>query len=286
MKKFGIVGIIGVGMIGGSIGMALRKRRLADKVIGLGRNPIKLRRAKVLGAIEEGYTDFDKGLKNAGLVIVATPVGLIPVMIKRAFPYLEDGSIITDVGSVKCQLIRKIERFLPQRIHFVGAHPIAGLETFGVENAKPTLFQESNCVLTPTPSTDANALRVIGEMWKGIGARVLLINPVQHDELLAFTSHLPHLIAVSLIEVLCNLNKKYKNTKEFIGGGFRDTTRIACGSPIMWRDICLANKKEILNALRKFKSTTNQIEEIISNEKWDMLLRKLIRAKKERDSLK
>ena len=285
MKKFETVGIIGVGMIGGSIGMALRKRKLSHKVVGIGRNPSKLRRAKVLGAIDEGYTNFDKGLKNARLVIVATPVGLIPGMVKRALPYLEDGSIVTDVGSVKSSLIREIEGFLPPHIYFVGAHPIAGSETFGVENARPTLFKGTNCVLTPTVNTNPNALSVVGEMWKEIGAKVLLINPSQHDELLSFTSHLPHIVAVALIETLSNPEKKYKNIREFVGGGFRDTTRIASSSPIMWRDICVANREAVLNALGKFKSIINQIERIISLEKWDILFRKLIRAKEERDSL-
>jgi len=285
MKKFETVGIIGVGMIGGSIGMALRKRKLSHKVVGIGRNPSKLRRAKVLGAIDEGYTNFDKGLKNARLVIVATPVGLIPGMVKRALPYLEDGSIVTDVGSVKSSLIREIEGFLPPHIYFVGAHPIAGSETFGVENARPTLFKGTNCVLTPTVNTNPNAMSVVGEMWKEIGAKVLLINPAQHDELLSFTSHLPHIVAVALIETLSNPEKKYKNIREFVGGGFRDTTRIASSSPIMWRDICVANREAVLNALGKFKSIINQIERIISLEKWDILFRKLIRAKEERDSL-
>ena len=275
-----------MGMIGGSIGMALRKRNLAKRVIGVGRNPFKLRRAKALGAIDEGYTRFDKGLRNAGIVIVATPVGLIPAMIRRALPHLKSGCIITDVGSVKGPLVKKVRKFLPGNIHFVGAHPVAGSENFGVENAKPDLFEGTNCILTPVTETNKKALRLIKEMWEKIGARVLLINPVQHDEFLAFTSHLPHIVAVSLVEVLRNFKKKYKNIKEFTGAGFRDTTRIASSSPVIWKDVCIANKEAILSAFKKFKSVASEIEKIISGEKWNTLLKILNRAKKERDSIK
>lgn len=286
MKKLGVVSIIGVGMIGGSIGMALKKKRLADRIVGVGRNPARLRLAKTLGAIDEGWTDFQRGLKNADLIIVATPVGLIPAMVKRALPYLKDGSIITDVGSVKGSLVREIESFMPARINFVGAHPIAGCECSGVKNARPTLFQETTCILTPCANTDSKALNIIRKMWEQIGARVLLIDPAQHDEILAFTSHLPHLAAVSLMKTLGELNKKCKNIGDFIGSGFRDTTRIASGSAIMWKDVCLANRKAILNALKKFKSAVREIEKMISHENWNALLKKLIRAKHKRDCLK
>lgn len=285
MKKIGVVSIIGVGLIGGSIGMALRKRRIAKKVVGIGRDPIKLKKARVLGAIDEGYNNFEKGLKSAEIVVVATPVGLIPEMIKRAIPHLEKGSIITDVGSVKNSLVRKIERFLPKGIYFVGAHPIAGSEATGVKNADPDLFRGTYCILTPTATINKKAVNLIKKLWEGIGAKVLLLSPQKHDKILAFTSHLPHILAVSLVEAIYRLNEKYKNIENFIAGGFRDTTRIASSSAILWRDICLANKKEILNATRIFKSTISEIENLILKKKWDALLRKLNKVKKERDLL-
>jgi len=285
VKRLKVVSIIGVGLIGGSLGMALRKRKAASKVIGIGRNPARLKMAITLGAVDRATTDFRAGVKDAQIVVIATPAGLIPEMVKKVLPYVKEDCIITDVGSTKKVIVKKIQSFLPSGIHFVGAHPLAGAEVGGVKNARPDLFQGAYCILTPVAGTNPKALAVIKKMWQSVGAGVIEISPEQHDTILAFTSHLPHLVAVSLMGLVHRYSKKYKNFSKFIAGGFRDTTRIASSPGEIWRDIFLTNRAEILRALAGFKREIDSIESFIRTEDGDSLRKKLEFAKRQRDLL-
>ena len=286
MKKMKKVCIIGVGMIGGSIGLALKKNKLADRVVGIGRNPEKLKKAKLLKAIDEWDTDLEKGLKGAELVFIAIPAGLIPSMADKAAAFLGKNAIITDAGSVKSQLVRKTEKMLANKVHFVGVHPIAGSETSGVENAKPDLFKDTACIITPTDKTNKKAFSLIRRIWQKMGAKVFVVSAEKHDKILAFTSHLPHLVSVSLMQTYNMLNKSEELSDDFVGPGFLDTTRIASGSPEMWKDICLENSPAILKALGDFKKNILLLENVIKAKKWKTLLRDLSKAKIVRDRLK
>lgn len=286
MKKVKKVCIIGVGMIGGSIGLALKKRRLAEKIIGIGRNPKKLENAKRLKAIDGWDVDLKRGLKDADMVFIAVPVGLIADVAKKASFFLKKNAIITDAGSVKGFLTRKIEKNMKKGIHFIGVHPIAGSENNGVENASPDLFKNAVCVITPTEKTNKQAFNTIKKIWQGVGSKVFVSSPEKHDKVLAFSSHLPHLAAVSLVNTFNVLNKKQHIAEDFVGPGFLDTTRVASGSPEIWKDICSGNSAAILKALESFRKNIVKLENDIKGKKWNLIFKSLGEAKNTRDRIK
>jgi len=286
MNKIKKVCIIGVGMIGGSIGLALKKETIAEKIIGIGRNPKKLENAKRLKAIDEWDIDLKSGLKDADIVFIAVPVGLIAGVAKKASCFMKKNAIITDAGSVKGFLTKKIERNIKKGIHFVGVHPIAGSENNGVENARPDLFKNAVCVVTPTERTDKQAFNKIKKIWLRIGSRVFISSPEKHDKILAFSSHLPHLAAASLVSTFNVLNNKESLAEDFVGSGFLDTTRVASGSPEIWKDICSGNSIAILKALKSFRKSIESLESNIRKKKWNVVFKNLDKAKNIRDRIK
>jgi prephenate dehydrogenase len=259
--------------------MALRKNRLAREVWGLGRNRERLKKAKKLGAADKITTDWKKGLKGADLVFICTPVSITVKIFKRIVPFLKEGAVVTDVGSVKRSIVQEIEKVCPKNIHFVGGHPMAGSEKSGVGSARANLFSGATSILTPQKGTSLQALRLVKSIWKRIGARTLLLSPQEHDLSIAAVSHLPHLAALALIDVVSGLERKQKKIFSLSAGGFKDTTRIASSSPLLWRDIFLDNGKAILKMTRKFKITLEKIEELIASGQKNKLLRELKRAK-------
>ncbi|MBI3990736.1 MAG: prephenate dehydrogenase/arogenate dehydrogenase family protein [Candidatus Omnitrophica bacterium] len=276
---FGKVCIIGVGMLGGSMGMALKKRNLCDEVAGVGRNKARLKLASYTGAIDSGTTDLAKGVKGADLVIIATPVGMVADYARAILPYLKDKCLITDLGSTKKEIVSEIERFLPDNIYFVGSHPLAGSEKSGVKFANPVLFEGCTCVLTPTGKTVGTAVKKLKCLWEKLGANVVILSPERHDEVVALISHLPHLAACSLVSVLNNDGVKFVST------GFRDTTRVAASDPLMWRDICLTNREQILRQLDRYIITLNRVKGMLKRKNGRCLETWLEKVKVKRKAL-
>lgn len=242
------VTIIGVGLIGGSFGMALKKRGLADKVIGVGRNPDRLKKAVELGAVDEWTTDLAAGVRDADLIYVSTPVGMELQFIREAAKHAKPDCIITDAGSTKGEICRGADD--PR---FVGGHPMAGSEETGVEAANPDLFVNAAYVLTPTELTKPGALALVKSLAESIGSRVIVMDPETHDRCVAVISHLPHLIAASLVLLAKDQSRQDQQVFDLIAGSFRDMTRVAGSSPELWRDICLTNPNAIRSAADAFQ---------------------------------
>ncbi len=243
-----IVTIVGVGLIGGSIGLALKKRGLAREVRGLGRRRESLDEAKALGAIDAGYVDPAPALANADLVVLCTPVDQIAEQAIAYARLCKPGVLLTDAGSTKYQIVTQIEGRLPSGVAFVGSHPLAGSERKGPAFADAELFQDRWTVVTPTTLTDATALAEVVALWTSLGSRVKRMSPAEHDQALALTSHLPHLIASALAGLLP------ADLVELAASGFRDTTRIAAGDSALWLAIFEHNRSALLTRLADFES--------------------------------
>jgi len=239
------IAIVGVGLIGGSLGLAMKKRRLAAEITGIGRNKKRLQKAKTAGAIDVLSTEFSDAAE-ADIVILSGPVDVIPYAARKIKPYLKPSCIVTDTGSTKAVIVRKLENLFPGK--FVGSHPLAGSEKSGVRFASPDLFEDATIILTPTEKTGAATLKKTRKFWTDLGGNVILLKPQEHDRFTADISHLPHLLAVGLVKFVLEMPYR-KKLKKMIAGGFLDTTRIAAGTPEVWSGIFLTNKKEILRAL-------------------------------------
>ena len=243
MPRFGTAVIIGVGLIGGSIGLALRARRLASRVIGVGRNRVPLEEAVRLGAIEDGTTDLDSAVAQADLVIVCTPVNRVAADVLRVAMAAPADVLITDVGSSKRQIVEAIERHPRSAAAFVGAHPLAGSERRGAAHARADLFDGRICVVTPTPRTPVDRTRETLALWASIGCRVVEMSPVEHDEILAYTSHLPHAVAAALAASVP------AEWLPLAAGAYRDGTRVAAADTELWAAIFRENRGPMLKAL-------------------------------------
>jgi prephenate dehydrogenase len=285
MAEFDTVAIVGVGLIGGSIGLALRERKLARHVIGIGRNEGNLAAARHLGAIDAATTSLVHGVEKAQLVVVCTPVDTIADFVSQAAAASANRSLITDAGSTKGEIVKNLEAVLVDRRdgpRFVGSHPLAGDHRTGVDFARGDLFDGRRVVVTPTEKTHRAAVVEIGGFWQSLGAEVVTMSPVEHDQALAATSHLPHLIACALALATP------KDLLPLAASGWRDTTRVAGGDPEMWRAIFATNRQEVLDALKQFERWTGEIREILTLGQDERLLRILERAqwmKANRDSL-
>ncbi len=279
MKLFNKVAIIGTGLVGGSLGLELRRRRLAGYVVGVCRHKSSLLKAKKMGAIDNGTLDIKEAVRDADLVILATPVNEFLVLARSIAPVLKKKAIITDVGSTKKSTVGSLEKIFGRRNHFVGAHPIAGSEKKGIAEARRGLFDNAVCVITRTKNTDVFALKKILRLWKELGSRTIVMEPVRHDRILAAVSHLPHIVANALILSIDN------KCLPFGAGGLRDTTRIASSDPRIWRDIFLTNRKEVLFAVDKFKNQLNDLSRAVKAGNGKLLFSLLDKAKNKRDLL-
>jgi prephenate dehydrogenase len=286
---FGKVAIIGVGLIGGSLGMVLKHEQMADEIVGIGRRVENLKTAVGLGAIHRYVTDSQEGIRGADLIVLATPVDTYERQVREWRPWLHPGAIVTDVGSVKGALVERVEQLLPSSIRFVGAHPIAGREKTGVAAGSLTLFRQARCILTPTATTDAAALRQIRAMWEKAGSTVLTMDPHLHDRVLGAISHLPHVVAFGLINALTEIQRRAMPEVDLFtygGGGLRDTTRIAASSPEMWRDICVWNKDNLVSMLDDFEEQIRRLKQLIKNGDGPAIEREFERAKTVRERLR
>ncbi len=287
--RFKKMTVIGVGLIGGSLAMALRQKSMVGSITGVGRGRANLEAAKRLGVVDSFTTDPAEGVEGADIVVVAVPVMKIAEAIKAAAPRLKPGCIVTDAGSVKKALIDAVEPLMPGGAHFVGGHPIAGTEHSGVEAAFPELFIGRKTILTPTAQTDKSALEAVRAVWEAAGSEVVLMDAEAHDRVLAAVSHLPHMIAYSLVNTVADMEDAWEDAGGgvlgYSAGGFRDFTRIASSSPEMWADICSMNKGSILEMIERFQRRLESLKHHIKIGDAKGLRADFDRAKKVRDSL-
>ena len=246
------VTLVGVGLLGGSLGLALRKRRLASAVAGFVRREASVAECEQAGAVSFATTDLRRAVEGAELVVLCTPIAQMLPLVKQMLPSLKRGAIVTDVGSVKGGVVRELTSSLARiGVHFVGSHPMAGSERTGVAAARADLFVNAACVVTPARNSNKAAVRKVQQLWKSVGSRVLRLTPRAHDELVSRSSHLPHVIAANLASLV--LSPGHPEEQGMLcATGFRDTTRIASGSPEMWRDIALANRRNLAKSLNAF----------------------------------
>lgn len=250
--QFRKISIIGVGLLGGSLGLAVRKHKLAGEVAGYVRREASLRDCERAGAVDYATTDLLAAVSNADLVILCTPLAQMPELARRLVPGLKRGAIVTDVGSVKADVVRELEAIVKTSgAHFVGGHPMAGGEKMGVLASRSDLYENAVCVITPTRRSNPAAVRKLTKFWQAMGSRTLSMDAAHHDLLVSRTSHLPHVTAAALATLVLNPSQP-KFQADLCAAGFRDTTRIASGSPEMWRDISLANRKNIARSVDGF----------------------------------
>jgi prephenate dehydrogenase len=244
--------LVGVGLLGGSLGMALRKRRLAHSVVGFVRRAASAPECEALGAVDLATLDLKRAVAGAELIVMCTPIAQMRALLEQMLPALKPGAIVTDVGSVKGSVVRDLEaRVAKAGAHFVGSHPMAGAEKMGVAAARADLFDGAVCVVTPTRKSNPAAVRKVEQLWKSVGARLLKQTPKAHDDLVSRSSHLPHVVAAQLANLILGPEHP-KEQGMLCANGFRDTTRIASSSPEMWRDIALANRQNLSRALEMF----------------------------------
>ncbi|MBA0922493.1 MAG: prephenate dehydrogenase/arogenate dehydrogenase family protein [Nitrosospira sp.] len=259
--------IIGVGLIGGSFALALRRASLVEHIVGIGRSRENLLRAKELGVIDEIANDLQEALKDADLVLLAVPVGQIGKTIAQISLYLESKTIVTDVGSTKQDVIIAARSFLAHNLrNFVPSHPIAGTELSGVNAANANLFHHKHLILTPLEETSVDAIHYITRLWQSCGARISQMQASQHDEIFATMSHLPHILAFTLMNHVCTIAKgSPSNLLRFAGTSFLDFTRIASSSPEMWRDICLTNQASLLCQIDAYQDELATLRKMLAN---------------------
>ncbi len=250
--QFGKVALVGVGLLGGSLGLALRERRLAHPVTGYARRDQTLLECLARGAVDHATRNLAETVADADFVVLCTPVSQMAALVRAALPHLKSGAVITDVGSVKGSVVAELEPLCAQsEAVFVGSHPMAGSEKTGVSAARADLFERARCVITPTPRTPPSAVAALRSLWEAVGARVLELTPARHDDLVGRSSHLPHVAAATLARYVLSPSHA-REQAELCATGFRDTTRIASGSPAMWRDIALANRVALGRALEVY----------------------------------
>jgi len=272
------VTIIGPGLIGASMGMALRKKGLANEVTGVGRREASLNQAIQAEAIDTATLDLEEGVSNADLVVLATGVATSLRLGLQALPLLKEGCILTDVASTKSFLINGLEGAVPAGVSYVSTHPMSGSEKKGASAGRPDLFQDALCLLTRTMATQADSFQKIEHLWQEIGCRTREIEASEHDILLAQISHLPHIVASCLVNLVSQDGLK------LAAGGFKDTTRIASGDPEIWRDICMTNKDVLSKTIQSYVSYLKYVESLLLDEDAEGLQAMLAGAKRKRDA--
>ncbi|HYE34534.1 prephenate dehydrogenase [Methylocaldum sp.] len=256
--------VIGVGLIGGSVARAARAKELCHEIVGVDADTDNLRKALECGVIDVGFSDAKQGAANADLVMIATPVGAVETVFGALKPVWSDQTVVTDASSTKCNVIESAERVfggVPE--NFVPGHPIAGAERSGVDASTANLYQGKRVILTPLTNTCPQALKQVESFWQSMGAKISEMEPAHHDEVLAATSHLPHVLAFTLTYMLGKKDEQ-QEIFQYAAGGFRDFTRIASSDPKMWLDICLANRREIVLLIDQFREELSVVAGLIS----------------------
>jgi prephenate dehydrogenase len=275
--EFNKITVVGLGLIGGSLALALKESKQVKTVVGIDPNDDSIKYAFNNGIIDEGSSDINEVITDSDIIVISNYVGMIVDTAKSIAKIATDGSIITDVGSVKSSVVSRIETDLPDNLHFVGGHPIAGTENSGVQFADSNLFIDRRCILTPTDKTDFEAKSNVKSMWELVGSHVYEMDPETHDHIFGIVSHLPHVVAYSLMNSVLNAQDS-EQLMDFAGGGLKDYTRVAASSPEMWTEIFKANKAQLLKAISSFKISLEEIEASIENDDFDGLREKLEKA--------
>lgn len=279
MKRFDTVAIVGVGLIGGSIGLALRKRGLADRVVGVGRRQTTLRTARRVGAVTNTTIDLEKGVAEADLVVVCSPVARIVEHVRTAAAHCPRETLITDTGSAKQSIVDALDNGLPRGCRFLGGHPLAGSEKAGPAHAQAEMFDGRVAVLTPTPNTQATDFDLLEQFWSELGSVVVQMSADEHDRAVAVTSHLPHAVAAALA---ATLPERYFRLS---GTGFQSTSRLAAGTPELWSQILSLNRDYVLSALGLYQEQLMALRTAIEENDETALVNLLKKAKKTRDAL-
>ena len=271
--------IVGVGLIGGSIGLAAKKRGLAERVLGVGRRQASLQEALARGAIDEAFVDLSEAANRADVAIFCTPVDMIAEQILTAALRCKAGALLTDAGSTKAALVRSLAGRLPSDVSYVGSHPLAGSEKRGPEYADANLFDGKVTVITPTADTNGAVLDRLSAFWKALGSDVRIMDPEEHDRGLALTSHVPHLVAAALVSLL------RPELLPLTATGFRDTTRVAAGDPALWTGIFLQNRDAVLAGLELVQGNLERFRQALTRSDRVTLDRLLTESKLLRDTL-
>ena len=279
---FPTLSIVGVGLIGGSLGLAVRKHKVAHRVIGVGRNRHSLQHALDLGCVDEFTTDLYHGVRESDLVVVCTPVESIASFIQQAALNARPKTLITDAGSTKAEIVKEVEADLRKHkssVEFVGSHPMAGSEKNGVEHSRADLFEGHAVIITPTAKTSDDAVERVHDFWRALGANVFKMSPAEHDRAVATISHVPHVVAAALASAAP------EECLPLAGRGWLDTTRIAAGDPELWRQILAQNRGHVLKGLAQFEKVLAAIRAALENEDDARLVKLLQAGKNLRDAM-
>ena len=276
--------IIGIGLIGGSLSLALKQAGQVKHVVGYARNEATRERALSLGIIDTAAASIEAAVAEADVILLAVPMGAMASVLAEMAPHLTDNMIITDAGSTKAGVVKAASDILGNSIsQFVPGHPIAGTEKSGPSAAFATLYQDHKVILTPMKQTNVSAVETIKTMWQQTGAEVSEMTVEHHDLILAATSHIPHLLSFNLVGLLAQ-NEDVDEVLRYAAGGFRDFSRIASSDPVMWRDICLSNHDAILTLLQQYQQQLTEIEQAIQEQDGDYLMTLFQSAKTARDT--
>jgi len=279
MKK---VCIIGIGLIGGSLAKAIKKTHQFEIVFGYGRDEKRLEKAQKGNLIDQYSADIGEALDGANMVIIATPVGSYESILKEMKPHIAKDMVISDVGSTKVSVIEAVKAVFDGVLdNFIPAHPIAGKEKSGFEVSDANLFVNKKVIITPLENNNPESIKMLTKMWEGVGAEVDFMTPQSHDDLLGMTSHLPHMLAFSLVNYLVS---QHPEASVYAAGGFKDFSRIASGDAIMWRDICLHNRDAIIAHIKGYQESLNTLVDAIDSQNKEQLESLFRKAKNTRDS--
>lgn len=273
--------IVGVGLLGGSLAASLKRTDCAREITGID-GPQVLEKGLEMGLLDKASQSYEEGVRDADMIILATPISSILSIIPQIAPHLKPGALVTDVGSTKVDIVKMAQAYLPEAICFIGGHPMTGSERGGIASADAFLFENAVYVLTPMQESPSPHFITLCEIVKKIGGRVLILDAVSHDQMVAAVSHLPYLLSVSLANLAADLREKYPDLLQLAAGGFRDMTRVASGSTKMWTDICQTNKSQILPLIDQVIQNLQIFKNLISE---DAILSKLERAREMRNTI-
>lgn len=280
--KYEKVTVLGVGLIGASLALAMKGKNLCGNVAGYGRTEGNLLRAKERKIIDSYALDPGKACEGADLVVFSTPPGRFAFLAGEVRGSLKEGALVIDVGSVKGKLVSEMEGLMPRGARFVGCHPIAGSERSGIEASRGDLFRGARCIITKTSRTDGEALREVSALWEALGSEVTVMDPEEHDRVYALMSHVPHLLAYALMNTVADVDGDYIR---YAGRGFRDATRIAASSPDIWRDICVLNRENLLHFIERFKDNMDRLSHYLRSGDTEALEAAMSRAKALRETI-
>jgi prephenate dehydrogenase len=256
------LGLVGLGLLGGSVAKAARTLGLADEIVAVGRDRERLEPARLDGVVDRVTTDLREGVAGADFCLLATPVATLVALLPEVWRALPSDAVLTDVGSTKTAIVRAAERLEGERpLAFVGSHPMAGSEQAGYRVSRPDLFRGATVIITPTERTDSHAVKRVGEFWEALGGRLVTLDPVTHDRATAAISHLPHLVADALVDAVVRMDPRFF---EVSGRGFKDTTRIAASDARVWREIFQENRAGLTEALAAFRAALEELERLIA----------------------